>query len=184
MPVHPPTMRAITQHGYGIPESVLRLAEIQVPVIGADDVLIRMRGTSVNTPDWATVTGVPYVVRLAFGLRRPRRPVRGSDVSGVVAAVGQQVTGLVPGDEVFGSARGTFAQYVVAPAAQLIKKPAGLGFTDDETRSVLDLFIAGGQPTAGGIMQAVSAYAQTVEDPDRAYDIEDKAVTAMEEAAK
>jgi NADPH:quinone reductase-like Zn-dependent oxidoreductase len=130
MPVDSPTMRAITQHGYGVPERVLRLEEIQVPVIGADDVLIRMRGTSVNTPDWATVTGVPYLVRLVFGLRRPRRPVRGSDVSGVVEAVGQQVTGLVPGDEVFGSARGTFAQYVVAPAAQLIKKPAGLGFTD------------------------------------------------------
>ena len=130
MPVDPPTMRAINQDGYGVPERVLRCEEIRVPVIGADDVLVRMRATSVNTPDWATVIGVPYILRLGVGLRRPKRPVRGSDVSGVVEAVGQRVTDLVPGDEVFGSARGTFAQYVVAPAAQLIKKPAGLGFTD------------------------------------------------------
>jgi len=123
-------MRAINQDGYGAPERVLRGKEIQVPVIGADDVLIRMRATSVNTPDWATVTGVPYILRLGSGLRRPKLPVRGSDVSGVVEAVGQRVIDLVPGDEVFGSAPSAFAQYVVAPAEQLIKKPAGLGFTD------------------------------------------------------
>jgi NADPH:quinone reductase-like Zn-dependent oxidoreductase len=130
MPADPPTMRAITQSDYGAPERVLRCEEIQVPVTGAGDVLIRMRGTSVNPPDWGTVSGEPSIMRLGIGLRRPRHPVRGLDVSGVVEAVGQGVTGLVPGDEVFGSARGTFAEYVVAPAAQLIKKPAGLGFTD------------------------------------------------------
>lgn len=124
------TMRAVTQDGYGAPERVLRSREIQVPVIGADEVLIRMRATSVNTPDWATVIGEPSALRLGIGLRRPKRPVRGSDLSGVVAAVGPQVTDLVPGDEVLGSARGTFAEYVAAPAAQLTKKPAGLGFTD------------------------------------------------------
>ena len=105
-----PTMRAIIQDGYGAPERVLRLEEIPVPAIGADDVLIRMRATSVNTPDWATVTGVPYILRLGVGLRRPKLPVRGSDVSGVVEAVGQRVTDLAPGDEVFGSGPGgTFA---------------------------------------------------------------------------
>jgi NADPH:quinone reductase-like Zn-dependent oxidoreductase len=130
MPVDQPTMRAISQDGYGTPEQVLRFEEIQVPVVGADEVLIRMRATSVNTPDWAAVAGEPSILRLGIGLRRPKLPVRGSDVSGVVEAVGQQVTDLVPGDEVFGSARGAFAEYVVAPAAQLIKKPAGLEFTD------------------------------------------------------
>src|ERR1700730_4185081 len=133
MPVNPSTMRAVIQDGYGAPERVLRLEEIPVPSIGADDVLIRMRATSVNTPDWATVTGVPYILRLGFGLRRPRRPVRGSDVAGVVEAVGQRVTDLAAGDEVLGSTRaraGAFAQYVVAPAAQLARKPAGLTFTD------------------------------------------------------
>jgi NADPH:quinone reductase-like Zn-dependent oxidoreductase len=130
MSVIPPTMRAIKQVGYGAPERVLRYEEIGVPVVGADDVLIRMRAASVNTPDWATVIGEPSILRLGIGLRRPKHPVRGSDVSGVVEAVGERVTDLVPGDDVFGSAQGTFAQYVVAPAAQLIKKPAGLGFAD------------------------------------------------------
>jgi len=92
----------------------------------------------VNTPDWVTVAGVPRILRLQSGLRRPKHPVRGSDVAGVVEAVGQTVTDLQPGDEVFGSLwgsttrtqAGTFAQYTVAPASQLIKKAAGLRFED------------------------------------------------------
>ena len=134
MPVNTLTMRAVIQDGYGAPERVLRLDEIPVPPVGADDVLIRMRATSVNAPDWATVTGVPYIGRLGSGLRRPKRPVRGSDVAGVVEAVGGRVTDLVPGDEVLGTTglarAGAFAQYVAAPAAQLVRKPAGLTFTD------------------------------------------------------
>ena len=134
MPVNTLTMRAVIQDGYGAPERVLRLDEIPVPPVGADDVLIRMRATSVNAPDWATVTGVPYISRLGSGLRGPKRPVRGSDVAGVVEAVGGRVTDLVPGDEVLGTTglarAGAFAQYVAAPAAQLVRKPAGLTFTD------------------------------------------------------
>jgi NADPH:quinone reductase-like Zn-dependent oxidoreductase len=132
-PDSPLIMRAVIQDGYGAPERVLRLREIPVPPVGADDVLVRMRATSVNTPDWATVTGVPYIGRLASGLRRPKRAVRGSDVAGVVEAVGGRVTDLVPGDEVLGSTwllAGAFAQYITVPAAQLVKKPAGLTFTD------------------------------------------------------
>jgi NADPH:quinone reductase-like Zn-dependent oxidoreductase len=133
MPVNPLTMRAVIQHGYGKPERVLRLGETEVPSIGVGDVLVRVRATSVNTPDWATVAGVPYILRAGSGLRRPRRPVRGSDIAGVVEAVGRQVTDLVPGDEVFGFTKtrtGAFAQYAVASAAQLVKKPAALTFTD------------------------------------------------------
>jgi NADPH:quinone reductase-like Zn-dependent oxidoreductase len=126
-------MRAVIQDGYGAPEQVLRLGDIPVPPIGAGDVLIRVRATSVNTPDWATVSGVPYVLRLGSGLRRPKRPVRGSDIAGVVEAAGRKVTDLAPGDEVLGSTgarAGAFAQYVVVSAARLVKKPAGLTFTD------------------------------------------------------
>jgi len=133
VPAHPLTMRAVIQDGYGPPERVLRLEEIPVPPLGADDVLVRMQATSVNTPDWATVTGVPYIGRLTSGLRRPKRAVRGSDVAGAVEAVGGRVTDLLPGDEVLGSTwlvAGAFAQYVVVPAAQLVKKPTGLTFTD------------------------------------------------------
>jgi NADPH:quinone reductase-like Zn-dependent oxidoreductase len=133
-----PTMRAIVQDGYGAPERVLRLDQIDRPSVGTGDVLIRVRATSVNTPDWITVAGVPYILRLRSGLRRPAHPVRGSDVAGVVEAVGQDVTNLRPGDEVFGSLwdstistrAGTFAQLAVAPASQVVKKPAHLSFEE------------------------------------------------------
>ena len=135
MTTDPPTMQAIIQDGYGAPERVLRLDQTARPSAGADDVLRRVRATSVNTPDWATVAGAPYVFRLQAGLRRPKHPIRGSDVAGTVAAVGSRVTGLAPGDEVLGSLwgssqAGTFAQYTVAPASQLVKKPAGLSFEE------------------------------------------------------
>ena len=131
-------MEAITQKGYGAPERVLELEKVDRPSVGDDDVLIRMRATSVNTPDWITVAGVPYVTRLRFGLRRPSTPVRGTDVAGVVEAVGKNVTDLQPGDEVFGSSwadtlanrAGTFAEFTVAPASQLINKPVGLTFEE------------------------------------------------------
>ena len=133
-----PTMQAIIQDRYGAPERVLRLGQIPRPSPGADEVLIRVRATSVNTPDWITTAGLPYVSRLQSGLRRPRQPVRGTDVAGVVEAVGERVTDLQPGDDVLGSLwgsstasrSGTFAHYTVAPAAHLVKKPAGLGFEE------------------------------------------------------
>src|SRR5690242_21327593 len=76
-----PTMRAIVQHGYGTPQDVLRPGQVQCPSPGAAEVLIRVRATSVNTPDWATVAGAPSIFRLSTGLRRPGHPVRGSDRS-------------------------------------------------------------------------------------------------------
>ncbi len=130
-------MKAIVQEGYGAPERVLKLEEVDRPSVGDNDVLIRVRATSVNTPDWITVTGVPYVLRLKFGLRRPPTRVRGTDIAGVVEAVGKNVTDLQPGDDVFGSSwadtlatPGTFAEYSVAPAAQLIMKPVTLSFEE------------------------------------------------------
>lgn len=133
-----PTMRAIVQHGYGTPRDVLRPGQVQCPSPGAAEVLIRVRATSVNTPDWATVAGVPSIFRLSTGLRRPGQPVRGSDVAGVVEAAGPHVTGLQPGDEVFGSLwgstakthAGAFAEYTVAPGSQVARKPAALSFQD------------------------------------------------------
>jgi NADPH:quinone reductase-like Zn-dependent oxidoreductase len=136
-------MKAVVQESYGPPEQVLRLADVDRPPIGDDDVLIRLRATSVNTPDWITVTGVPYILRLRSGLRRPRTPVRGTDVAGVVEAVGTNVTDLRPGDEVFGSSwagavatPGTFAEFTAVPASQLIKKPTGLS-SEEAAASVM-----------------------------------------------
>jgi NADPH:quinone reductase-like Zn-dependent oxidoreductase len=131
-------MKAMVQHGYGAPQRVLRLDEVARPAVGDGDVLVRVRATSVNTPDWIAVAGVPYLLRLKSGLRRPVKPVRGSDVAGVVDAVGRNVAGIQPGDEVFGSSwdssmttqAGTFAEFTVAPASQLISKPAGLTFEE------------------------------------------------------
>ena len=111
-------MKAMVQEGYGAPERVLRLAEVDRPPVGDDDVLIRVRATSVNTPDWITVTGVPYILRLRFGLLKPWTPVRGTEIAGVVEAIGRNVPDLQPGDEVFGSSwadtlatPGTFAEF-------------------------------------------------------------------------
>jgi NADPH:quinone reductase-like Zn-dependent oxidoreductase len=132
-------LKAIVQERYGGPERVLRLEQVDRPPVGDDAVLIRVRATSVNTPDWITVAGVPYLLRLRSGLRRPRTPVRGTDVAGVVEAAGKTVTDLEPGDEVFGSLwdskltthpPGTFAEFTVAPASRLIKKPAGVTFEE------------------------------------------------------
>jgi NADPH:quinone reductase-like Zn-dependent oxidoreductase len=116
---------------------VLHLQEIEPPTLSVGDVLVRVRATSVNTPDWLAVTGVPYVLRLQSGLRRPRTAVRGTDVAGVVEAVGPNVTDLQPGDEVFGSswtgklgARGTFAELAPVPASSLIPRPGALSFED------------------------------------------------------
>lgn len=128
-------MRAIVQERYGPPEQALRLKEIDRPAPGRRDVLVRVRASTVNTPDWAAVTGVPYLLRLQAGLRPPADAVRGSDLAGIVEAVGSEVTDLRPGDEVFGSVwadgfpvNGTFAEYAVAPADRLVPKPPGIGF--------------------------------------------------------
>jgi NADPH:quinone reductase-like Zn-dependent oxidoreductase len=130
-------MKAIVQESYGPPERVLSPADLDQPPVGDGDVLIRVRATSVNTPDWVTVTGVPYILRLRSGLRRPPTAIRGTDVAGVVHAVGANVTDLRPGDEVFGSSwagslatAGTFAEYAAVPASQLIKKPSRLTFEE------------------------------------------------------
>jgi NADPH:quinone reductase-like Zn-dependent oxidoreductase len=130
-------MKAMVQRSYGAPEQVLKVEQVDRPTAGDDDVLVRVRATSVNTPDWLTVTGIPYVLRLKSGLRRPSTPLRGTDVAGIVEAVGKNVTDLQPGDEVFGSmwdatmaTSGTFAELAVTPAAQLIKKPASLTFEE------------------------------------------------------
>jgi NADPH:quinone reductase-like Zn-dependent oxidoreductase len=152
------TMHAVVQRGYGAPEQVLALDRVDRPLVGPDGVLVRMRATSVNTPDRLAVAGQPYILRLQFGLRRPKVAVRGSDVAGIVEAVGANVTDLQPGDEVFGSlwtnslttGTGTFAEYTLAPAAGLVRKPAGLGF-EEAAASVMSGLTALLTLRAGGV---------------------------------
>jgi NADPH:quinone reductase-like Zn-dependent oxidoreductase len=119
-------MRAVVQRRYGTPD-VLEYTEIDMPPVGDGDVLVRVRAAAVHPGDYFLMTGVPYVVRLAFGLRRPRNGIPGRDVAGRVEAVRRNVSGLEPGDEVFGwSTTGTLAEYTCAPADNVARKPASL----------------------------------------------------------
>jgi NADPH:quinone reductase-like Zn-dependent oxidoreductase len=122
-------VRAIVQSSYGPPES-LRLQEVERPEIGDDGVLVRVRAASVNPLDWHVVRGLPYLLRLSEGLRRPKVPVRGVDVAGVVEAVGAAVTELRPGGEVFGMRNGSLAEYVAGRERNFAPKPAALGFEE------------------------------------------------------
>jgi len=121
-------MKAIVQDTYGSPD-VLQLREIDTPVVGADEVLVRVHAAGVDQGVWHLMAGMPYLMRIAgFGLRAPKNPVRGYDVAGRVEAVGENVTRFQPGDEVFGTCRGSFAEYARARADRLAPKPANLTF--------------------------------------------------------
>ncbi len=124
--VVPTTMRAARQHRYGRPEDVIAVADIDVPEIGPADVLVQVRAASVNAADWHFTTGLPMFARAALGLRRPHRTVVGTDMAGVVVAIGAEVSRFRVGDDVFGEvAGGAFAEYVAAPAEWLVAKPQG-----------------------------------------------------------
>ncbi len=120
-------MKAIVFHQYGAP-AVLQCEEIEKPVVGDDEVLIKVRAASVNPLDWHFMRGVPYLVRIAAGLRRPKITRLGVDVAGEVEAVGRNVTQFKPGDEVFGSCRGAFAEYVCTSESALVVKPENMTF--------------------------------------------------------
>lgn len=123
-PTEGATMRAAVQHRYG-PPSVLALSEVPIPVPGRGDVLVRVGAASVHPGDYFVMTGDPYLVRLAYGLRKPRNGIPGRDLAGVVVAVGRDVAALRPGDEVFGwSTEGTLAEYACVPADHLVPTPA------------------------------------------------------------
>jgi len=119
-------MKAIVQEGYGSAD-VLHLREIAQPAVPDDGVLVRIHAASVNAMDCHFLHGA-LPVRLMMGLRRPKVPVRGVDLAGQVETVGKSVTRFKPGDEVFGSARGTFAEYAVAVEDRLAPKPQRLTF--------------------------------------------------------
>ncbi len=120
-------MKAIVQDTYGSPD-LLNLRDIDTPEIGDDEVLLRVHAAGVDRGVWHLMTGLPYLTRLAFGLRAPKNPVPGMDVAGVVEAVGKNVSRFQPGDEVFGIGEGTFAEYALARENKLAPKPENLAF--------------------------------------------------------
>jgi len=125
-------MKAVRYHRYGGPD-VLELQEVAMPAAGDGELLVRVRAASVNPLDWHFMRGAPYLVRMMAGLSRPKPSASrlGADMAGSVEAVGQNVTGFQPGDEVFGGLeeRGTLAEYISVRAdAVVLQKPAGLTF--------------------------------------------------------
>ena len=123
-------MHAIVQDAYGSAD-VLRLAEIDTPDIAPNEALIKVHAAGMDRGTWHLMAGQPYLMRLiGFGLRRPKQRVPGRDVAGTVVAVGSKVTRFQPGDEVFGIARGSFAEYAAAREGKLAHKPAGLSFAE------------------------------------------------------
>ena len=121
-------MKAMVRDVYGSPD-VLELRDIDLPECAADEVLVRVRAASVGRDVWHVMAGLPYPIRLAgFGFRAPKNPVIGSDVAGVVEAVGKDVSRFRPDDEVFGIGKGAYAEYVCALEEKLAPKPQNLTF--------------------------------------------------------
>jgi NADPH:quinone reductase-like Zn-dependent oxidoreductase len=121
-------MKAIVYHEYGSPD-VLKLEEIDAPVVKGDEVLVRVRASSANPADWHFLRGVPYVMRPQSGLRKPKNGLLGRDIAGEVEAVGKDVTGFRLGDEVFANVEsGGFAEYASVAEGLLVSKPVNLTF--------------------------------------------------------
>jgi NADPH:quinone reductase-like Zn-dependent oxidoreductase len=121
------TMRAIVQDAYGSAD-VLRHEQVAKPEIGDNEVLVRVHAAGLDRGTWHLMTGKPYLLRLALGLRGPRNRVLGRDVAGTVEAVGSAVSRFSVGDEVYGVAPGSFAEYAVTREDKLARKPASLSF--------------------------------------------------------
>jgi NADPH:quinone reductase-like Zn-dependent oxidoreductase len=121
------TMQAVVQEAYGSAE-VLRPARVAPPAVAGDEILVRVRAAGLGRDTWHLMTGRPYLLRLVFGIRRPRSRVPGRELAGTVAAVGPAVTRFAVGDEVFGIGKGTYAEYAVAREGKLARKPAAASF--------------------------------------------------------
>lgn len=127
-------MKAFMYEKYGLPEEVLQLKEVERPTPKDNEVLVKVYATAVNAADYALLTGDPFMVRLAYGLLKPKNKILGADIAGRVEVVGKNVKQLAAGDAVFGdlSSRGFggFAEYVCVPENVLVKKPANLSFVE------------------------------------------------------
>ena len=112
-------MKAIVQDKYGSTRGPGSSGTIDKPDVGDDDVLLRVHAAGVHIGDWHLMAGLPYLIRImGFGLRAPKARVRGTDVAGTVEAVGKNVMKFQPGDEVFGTCDGSFAEYALCPREQ------------------------------------------------------------------
>jgi NADPH:quinone reductase-like Zn-dependent oxidoreductase len=120
-------MKAIVQNAYGSPD-VLKLKEVDKPVIKENEVLVRVRAAALNAGDYFSMRGRPWLVRLTVGFPKPKDYILGWDMAGSVEAVGDQVTQFGPDDEVFASCSATLAEYVRVAEDKLATKPTNLNF--------------------------------------------------------
>jgi NADPH:quinone reductase-like Zn-dependent oxidoreductase len=131
-------MKAIVYHEYGSAD-VLKCEEIEEPVPKDDEVLIKVRAASVNPLDWRLMKGEPAILRIFFGLRKPRLGRPGVDAAGEVEAVGPNVTQFKPGDEVFGACRGALAEYACTAESKIAIKPDNVTFEQAASADVAGL---------------------------------------------
>lgn len=125
-------MKAVVQDEYGTADNLV-LADIDRPTAASGEVLIHVHAASVFIGDWHVITGLPYAVRPKLGLRRPKARVAGQEMAGRVEAVGEGVTQFQPGDDVFGTCLGAFAEYVSVPVGLLAPKPMNLPYEEAAT---------------------------------------------------
>lgn len=152
MPTIHTTMRAIVQDRYG-PSEVLGLREVATPTPDNDQVLIRVKAASLNIYDYHMTTGTPYLARTVAGWVKPKNPIPGANLAGVVVAVGGNVTGLAVGDEVFGEVGyGAFAEYALANPNHLARIPEGVGFEAAAATPMAGLTALQGLRDHGGLV--------------------------------
>jgi NADPH:quinone reductase-like Zn-dependent oxidoreductase len=143
-------MKALVRHKFGGPGTV-RIEEVEQPALEDDRVLVRVRARSINKADMHALVGTPRMLRpiSGNGVLRPKSPLFGSDVAGIVEAVGKDVAGLAVGDEVFGGRTGAYAEYVVAKF--VVKKPANVTFEEAGTIGIAGLTALQGLRDKGGL---------------------------------
>jgi NADPH:quinone reductase-like Zn-dependent oxidoreductase len=147
----PSTMTAVTARTYGGPEA-LATETLPLPTPQAGELLVEVRASSLNALDWHFLTGTPYLMRLMFGMRRPKRFVRGADVAGVVVGVGDGVSRFAIGDSVFGEAPGGgCAQYLTVKETSVVAIPAGVSFEAAGATPVAGLTALQGLRTHGAV---------------------------------
>jgi NADPH:quinone reductase-like Zn-dependent oxidoreductase len=127
-------MKAIVQDKFGSPDDVLKLSEIDKPVVGDDEILVRVRAACINIGDSHGIKGVPYAMRPIFSMARAKNRVPGTDIAGTVEAVGKNVTQFKPGDEVFGWCKGAFVEYATVSQDALALIPTN--FTFDQAATI------------------------------------------------
>ncbi len=146
------TMKAIVYHEFGAPSEVLRVEEVPRPVPGPSDVLVQIHASSANPYDWHFIRAQPYFIRLAgSGLRKPKKPIPGGDLAGVVEAVGANVTKFEPGDDVYAFHHGSFAEYNCVPQNRVAFKPKNLSFEEAASLPLVAVTALQGLRDHGGV---------------------------------